>query len=37
MANLPDDVRMDIEEEAIEAISTVKVNIQYDYLSKYCR
>ncbi|KAH0715267.1 hypothetical protein KY284_008172 [Solanum tuberosum] len=36
MSNLPDHVRMDIEDESTRAIRTFKVNIQYDYLPKNC-
>lgn len=36
MAKLPEHVRMDIEDEKPGAIRTVKVQIQYDYLPKYC-
>ncbi|MCD7467972.1 hypothetical protein HAX54_005694 [Datura stramonium] len=32
-----DHMRMDIEDEATEALKTIQVNIQYDYLSKYCK
>ncbi|MCD7472047.1 hypothetical protein HAX54_012929 [Datura stramonium] len=35
MVNLPDHVRMDIEDENSGAIRIVKVKIQYDYLPKY--
>ncbi|MCE3216488.1 hypothetical protein HAX54_006680 [Datura stramonium] len=34
-ANLPEHVRMDIEDEQTEAIRIEKVEIQYDYLPKY--
>ncbi|MCD9645223.1 hypothetical protein HAX54_033990 [Datura stramonium] len=36
MANLPNHVRMDVEDESTVEMRTKKVKIQYDYLPKYC-
>lgn len=36
MAKLPEHVRMDIEDETTGTIRTIKIQIQYDYLPKYC-
>ncbi|MCD9559758.1 hypothetical protein HAX54_018003, partial [Datura stramonium] len=37
LAQLPNHVRLDIEDEETGAIKIERVTINYDYLSKYCK